>query len=427
MMKRLTSSLSEKAPGRGTGPALPAACTVVRCRRAALSRRIPGFQTGPKAARGKSGTFLPGLALLVALAAPCQAADPAAREVPARGFAYHHDTVAEGPWSIHIVTVSRSHPDVALHTALAEGPRIGLAPLSEQMKRLPPEWGRPLAAVNGDYYRDEGAYAGDPKGLLVMGGELISGPCGWSCFWIDAEGNPQTTNVVSRFEATLPGGEKLPFGLNEEREPDTAILYTAAVGDATRTSHGLDLILERDGTEAWLPLQAGQTYKAQVREVREDGDAPVTSDTMVLSLGPTLLSRLPRPQPGDRLQLSTATLPDVRGATTAIGGGPTLLRDGEVVPYDEIKVRNPRSAVGWDRDNYYLVQVDGRQRHVSVGMTTEELSRYLLRLGCDSAMSLDGGGSATCWFYGQVMNQPSEGFERDMANALVVVRKNRRN
>jgi len=59
-------------------------------------------------------------------------------------------------------------------------------------------------------------------------------------------------------------------------------------------------------------------------------------------------------------------------------------------------------------------------------MTTQELSDYMISLGCDSAMSLDGGGSATCWVYGQVMNRPSEGFERPMANALVLVQKEKK-
>lgn len=376
-------------------------------------------------ARQRSRLILPLPVLLLALL--CQTVATHAADAPERGFAYRCDRVAEGPWSVHVITMSRSNPNVELHTALAKGGQIGLAPLSEQMKLVPKDLGRPVGAVNGDYYWDEGVCEGDPKGLLIRNGELVSAPCGWSCFWIDPEGKPRMTNVVSRFEAVLPDGEKIPFGLNEERESDTAVLYTSAVGDSTRTGKGLDLILRRDGERPWLPLQAGRTYTAQVQEVREDGNAPVTGETMVLSLGPRLLSRLPQPQPGDTLKLSTATLPEVRGVTTAIGGGPALVRDGKVVPNDEVRVRNPRTAVGWDRDNYYLLQVDGRQRRVSEGMTTDELSEYMLRLGCEAAMSLDGGGSATCWFYGQVMNQPSEGFERDMANALVVVRKPRQN
>ena len=35
--------------------------------------------------------------------------------------------------------------------------------------------------------------------------------------------------------------------------------------------------------------------------------------------------------------------------------------------------RHPRSAVGWNADSYFLVEVDGRQRGLSVGMTLEEL------------------------------------------------------
>lgn len=370
-----------------------------------------------------AGWLLPGSALLALMLVQAVAARGA--EVPARGFAYRCDRVAEGPWSIHIVTVSRTHPDIELRTILAKGGQIGLAPLSEQMKAFPRELGRPVAAVNGDYYWDEGPYEGDPKGLQIMNGELVSAPCGWSAFWIDAEGTPRMTNVVSRFEMSWPGGGKTPLGLNEDRASDAAVLYTSAAGNSTHTDGGLDLILRQDGTEAWLPLRAGRTYPARVAELHENGNAPLTAGRMVLSLGPKLLSRLPAPQPGDKLEVTTTTSPDLSGVTTAIGGGPALVRGGKVVARDEIRVRNPRTAVGWDRDCIYLLQVDGRQRHVSEGMTTDELSDYLVRLGCEAAMSLDGGGSATCWFYGQVMNQPSEGFERDMANALVVVRKNR--
>jgi exopolysaccharide biosynthesis protein len=56
-------------------------------------------------------------------------------------------------------------------------------------------------------------------------------------------------------------------------------------------------------------------------------------------------------------------------------------------------------------------------------MTFSELATYMLSKGCDEAINLDGGGSATLWVYGHVMNNPSEGKERPAANALLVVRK----
>ena len=58
-------------------------------------------------------------------------------------------------------------------------------------------------------------------------------------------------------------------------------------------------------------------------------------------------------------------------------------------------------------------------------MTFPELADYMAKLGCDEALNLDGGGSATFWLYGQVVNSPSEGHERETANGLVVVRKNK--
>jgi exopolysaccharide biosynthesis protein len=48
----------------------------------------------------------------------------------------------------------------------------------------------------------------------------------------------------------------------------------------------------------------------------------------------------------------------------------------------------------------------------------------MLGLGCEQAMNLDGGGSATLWAFGTVRNSPSEGQERPAPNALVVVNPN---
>ena len=56
-------------------------------------------------------------------------------------------------------------------------------------------------------------------------------------------------------------------------------------------------------------------------------------------------------------------------------------------------------------------------------MTLDELSSFLLKLGCEDAMNFDGGASATLWFEGKVRNSPCDKAERHIANALVVVRK----
>ncbi len=345
---------------------------------------------------------------------------------PARGLTYHHEEVPEGPWSVHIVKVDRANPEFEIHSALARGSNFGLATLSEQIRAIPRELGRPVAGVNGDFFRRQEPYLGDPKGLQIVRGELVSAPCDWSCFWIDAQGDPHMTNVTPRFHVVWPTGESTVFGLNEERPKGAAVLFTSAVGSTTQTRGGRELILERNGTNSWLPLRAGVNYSAKVREIRNGGGSPILRDTLVLSLGPQLAQRLPTVTPGTILQVSTATWPDLRGCMTAIGGGPAMVRDGKVMERVDARVRHPRAAVGWNKDSIFLVEVDGRQRGLSVGMTIEELATYMVRIGCTDALNLDGGGSATCWVYGQIMNSPSEGEERGMGNSLLVIQKEKK-
>jgi hypothetical protein len=340
-----------------------------------------------------------------------------------KGLSYHRDDIPEGPWSIHVVKVDRSNPDFEFHTALPKGSSFGLTTLTEHIEALPAGIGRPAAAINGDFHRRRKPYIGDPQGLQIVRGQLVSGPSDWSCFYIDPAGKPQMTNVTARFEVTWPNNEKTPFGLNETRGRDAAVLYTSAVGKSTQTSSGPELILERHGTNNWLPLKAGETYLARVRQVVNTGNAAIPRNAMVLSLGRTLAAKLPEAGPGTVLKISTATWPDLKSVQAAIGGGPPLIRNGRILSELGSNVRHPRAAIGWNDDFYFLVIVDGRQRNISVGMTLSELADYMAKLGCDTVLNLDGGGSATCWVYGQVMNSPSLGHERNMANALVVIQK----
>jgi exopolysaccharide biosynthesis protein len=70
-----------------------------------------------------------------------------------------------------------------------------------------------------------------------------------------------------------------------------------------------------------------------------------------------------------------------------------------------------------------MVSVDGRLKNISVGMTLNELADYMSDLGCVEAMNLDGGGSSTLWYDGKVQNRPCDGYERPVANSLVVLLK----
>jgi hypothetical protein len=340
------------------------------------------------------------------------------------GFSYVHDEVAEVPWSIHILKIDRTRADLEFHTSLAQNSVLGLSTMTEQVKSLPPALGQPLAAINGDFWHEGHDHDGDPMGLHILEGELVSGPCPRSCFWIDPAGQPHVTNVLSRFTATWPGGQTATFGLNEERTNGHAVLYTPRFGPAALTKGGREIVLERAGaSEPWLPLRIGQTFSARVREIRETGGTALAPGRLVLSLSPALAGQMPKLAVGNELKISTATTPDLTGVTTAIGGGPALVRDGKALSFTSSPKREPRSALGWNDRYYFFLVVDGRQANVSAGMTFPELANYMEKLGCQVAMNLDGGGSSTIWVRGQVMNSPCYGHERPMANSLVLTRK----
>ena len=337
-----------------------------------------------------------------------------------RGYDYIHDEVPNIPWSIHIIKLERGRRDFEFCTTLGKGKTLGMATVSEQLKNFTSE-DQPVAAINGDFYHNTATYPGDPRDLQIHQGELISAPRGHACFWMDSMGNPHMTNIESRFRVIWPDGKTTPFGLNEERQADQAVLYTSAIGASTRTGAGREFVFATESSRS--QLKAGEIRQVRIREIREKGNTQLTPETMVLSIAPDLLQTLPKLTPGSTAQIAMETIPDLSGVQVAIGGGPTLVRNGQAMEWTGFQMRHPRVAIGWNDNFIFLVEVDGRQRALSVGMTFPELASYMVKLGCKEAMNMDGGGSATLWVCGNVINSPSEGKERPGANALVVLHK----
>lgn len=83
---------------------------------------------------------------------------------------------------------------------------------------------------------------------------------------------------------------------------------------------------------------------------------------------------------------------------------------------------HPRTAVGLSRDRreLLLVVVDGRRAGVP-GLTLPELAALMVEAGACTALNLDGGGSSALWLREGIVNQPSDGAERKVANHLGVV------
>jgi hypothetical protein len=382
---------------------------------------------------------LPHLAVLVAavlnISFPAKNASAAA--VVSADVFYTNVVVAEVPWSIQIVKIPRDNHRYEVRFVHAADRAVGLQTLSDQVIAATTEACAPVAAVNGGFFlRDYGqtnAYAGSPRGLQIVDGEVLSAPSGDATLWVDYSGQPHAANVASQFKITWPDGRSTPFALNGPRTNNEVELYTPAAGASTHTSGGRELVLEPQAVGPWLPLRIDREYLARVREIHTTGDTPLSPNTMVLSISPAMPDQFQTVSTGAVLRISTRSLPVLFNAKTALSGGPVLLRDGSpqkiraapdaLYELSSMLERHPRTAFGWNDQSFFLVQVDGRQKDLSLGMSLEELSDYLVKLGCTDAMNLDGGGSSSLWFDGKIRNNPCDGYERDIANSLVVLRK----
>lgn len=101
-----------------------------------------------------------------------------------------------------------------------------------------------------------------------------------------------------------------------------------------------------------------------------------------------------------------------KGAIQVMSFGPGLIEDGTVSvdEGDEVgkaMVSNPRTAIGQISDNHYVfVVADGRTSE-SEGLTLKEMADFMKELGVENAYNLDGGGSSTMYFNGEVVNKPT--------------------
>jgi len=110
-----------------------------------------------------------------------------------------------------------------------------------------------------------------------------------------------------------------------------------------------------------------------------------------------------------------------KDAWQIVGGRNWLVQKGRNVATaanhtSNLDAQIPCTAVGLNADatQMVLVVVDGKRQQFSRGMTSSELADEMLKLGCHTAIDLDGGGSSTMVLRDRVngltlMNDPSDG------------------
>jgi hypothetical protein len=138
--------------------------------------------------------------------------------------------------------------------------------------------------------------------------------------------------------------------------------------------------------------------------------------------------------PGNEVTLARRAADVPKDAREIVGGSNVLVENGKAIAKGEPPA--PRTAAGVDRagKRLILLVVDGRRPEYSAGMTLDQLADEMVKLGCDRAINLDGGGSSTMVVRDpktglvELKNRPSDGHdfflplsvERPVANVLGV-------
>jgi uncharacterized protein YigE (DUF2233 family) len=270
-----------------------------------------------------------------------------------------------------------------------------------------------LVAVNGGFF----AYDGAAVGAVLTQGEWIRLPWkGRTGLGFRDDGRARIGNLQANALAIFGDGSRVPIrDLNGWPDVGRVTALTSRFGKFYQLRPGEMALQIKDGVVASKPGGGGVNI-------------PKGGCVLVASTGARpALEHIAR---GTRAFLHIEA-PGWKGFTTALGGGPRLVKNGRIEVTalresfrEDVRVgRGPRTAFGIDKQGRYIILVvDGRRPFYSIGLTLNELAATMQKLGAVDALNLDGGGSTTMAVRAQVVNKPSDGFERPVSNALLVMR-----
>ncbi len=267
-----------------------------------------------------------------------------------------------------------------------------------------------IAAINGGYFKPQ---TGVPLGTLMINKKIYTSPIyDRVALGIFDEGYGMARVRLKASVDTNIGGLKID-NVNQPRMLSThTIVYTRDWGETTPTSpkYGSQLVIDR-----------GKLVKITTDSVQ------IPQNGFVV-VGPA--KKIDTISKAKKFKLNLKTIPEWKDVNHIIGGGPYLVRNGEVFvdmtaqKLSAIGGRNPRTAIGYTKDNHLIMlTADGREGS-SIGLTLMELAYLMKEFGCVNAMNLDGGGSTVMYVQGQVVNKPAIQGGIPLSHTLTVSLKN---
>ena len=144
-------------------------------------------------------------------------------------------------------------------------------------------------------------------------------------------------------------------------------------------------------------IRNGVVYRDTVREDSSNGDLAIYKDGSFKIIYENEIS-------ADQLVKD--------GVVNLLAFGPSLVENGEIVVDTNSEVgqsmsSNPRTAIGIIDENHYIIIVSDGRTSESEGLSLYQMAEIMKSYGVKTAYNLDGGGSSTLYFNGQVINKPT--------------------
>ncbi|MBJ6746263.1 phosphodiester glycosidase family protein [Streptococcus sp. 121] len=144
-------------------------------------------------------------------------------------------------------------------------------------------------------------------------------------------------------------------------------------------------------------IRNGTIYRDTVRDNADFGDLAIYADGSFKIIKET--------------EVTAQELVD-DGVVNLLAFGPALIENGQIAVDTSTEVgramaSNPRSAIGIIDENHYIIVVADSRTEESQGLSLYQMAEVLKEYGAQTAYNLDGGGSSTFYFNGQVINKPT--------------------
>ena len=250
-----------------------------------------------------------------------------------------------------------------------------------------------IVAINGGYFKPQ---TGVPLGTLMINKKVYTGPIyDRVAMGIFDNGFEMARVQLKANVVTNKGGLKID-NINQPRMLSTnTIVYTPDWGEYSPPSpkYGKQLV-----------ISGGKLIKTSY------GRSQIPKDGFVI-VGPQ--KSLDTIANARKFKLDIKINPEWKDVNHIISGGPYLVKNGDIYvdmtaqKLASIGGRNPRTAIGYTKDNsLIMLTADGREG-ASIGLTLIELANLMKELGCVNAMNLDGGGSTVMYVKGKIVNKPA--------------------